>query len=94
MKRVTWNSEKAALIRADKARGNVGFEECAIAIEQNDILAQLPNPNFSNQQVLVLKIYNYAYAVPFVETEDEIFLKTVFPSRKYAAQYLTPKHHG
>jgi len=26
---------------------------------------------------------NYAIVVPFVETENEIYLKTAFPSRKY-----------
>ncbi len=33
-------------------------------------------------------IYNYAYIVPFIEKEDEIFLKTIFPSRKYTRMYF------
>jgi hypothetical protein len=37
----------------------------------------------------VIEINNYAYCVPFVETDSEIFLKTVFPSRKFTAIYLT-----
>ena len=39
--------------------------------------------------MLVLRINDYAYAVPYVETDGEIFLKTVFPSRKHTALYLT-----
>ena len=32
---------------------------------------------------------NYAYLVPFFENEDEIFLKTIIPSRR-----ATKKHVG
>ena len=35
----------------------------------------------------ILEIENYAVIVPFVETDDEIFLKTAFPSRKYTKRY-------
>ncbi len=71
-------------------RGNVSFEDCALAIEQGKILDVLPNPssNHPNQMMYVLEINNYAYCVPFVETEDQIFLKTLFPDRKQTALYL------
>jgi hypothetical protein len=38
--------------------------------------------------MMVLHINNYAFVVPYVESEDGIFLKTVFPSRKHTAIYL------
>ena len=41
----------------------------------------------------MLNINNYAYCVPFVETEEELFLKTVFPSRRFTALYLTGQSH-
>ena len=31
---------------------------------------------------------DYVYAVPYVEDSEKIFLKTVFPSRKYTKLYL------
>ena len=31
---------------------------------------------------------NYAHAVPFVESDDAIFLKTIYPSRRMTALYL------
>ena len=34
-------------------------------------------------------IEKYAYLVPFVESEDEIFLKTIVPSRKATRQYIS-----
>ena len=71
-------------------RGNVGFEECAEAIEQGRILDVLPNPSSKHldQKMYVLEINSYAYCVPFVESEDQIFLKTVFPNRKQTARFL------
>ena len=36
------------------------------------------------EQVL---IDSYAVVVPFVESEEEIFLKTAFPSRQYTSRY-------
>jgi len=35
----------------------------------------------------ILKIDNYAIIVPYVENDNEIFLKTAFPSRKYTKRY-------
>lgn len=34
-----------------------------------------------------VQVDDYVYAVPFVETETEIFLKTIIPSRKATQQY-------
>ena len=39
--------------------------------------------------MMVPRINDYAYVVPYIETDEEIFLKTVFPSRKHTALYLT-----
>lgn len=34
---------------------------------------------------------SYVYLVPYVESEDEIFLKTIIPSRKATRDYLGAK---
>lgn len=44
---------------------------------------------YPNQRLLVVRIRGYAYLVPFVETESEVFLKTIIPSRKATRNYLT-----
>jgi hypothetical protein len=36
----------------------------------------------------VVRIDDYAYLVPFVEDDDEVFLKTIIPSRKATKKYL------
>ena len=90
MKKIVWNEDKALLRLNNALRGNVSFEDCALAIEKGKILDVLPNPssNHPNQMMYVLEINHYAYCVPFVETDDQIFLKTLFPDRKQTARYL------
>jgi hypothetical protein len=90
MKRIVWNEDKDLLLLNNVLRGNVGFEECAQAIENGRVLDVLPNPSSKHptQKMYVLEINNYAYCVPFVETDDQIFLKTVFPNRKQTARFL------
>ena len=89
MKAITWNQEKARKLLEDESRGKVGFEDCLIAIESGNILAILPNPARANQRMFVLELNAYAYVVPFIEDETTIFLKTVYPSRKHTALYLS-----
>ena len=95
MKKIKWNLQKAKAIRETVSRKGVGFEECAIAIESNKVLDILENPssNHPNQHMFILEIQNYAYCAPFVESETELFLKTVFPSRKFTSIYLKAKDH-
>jgi len=42
---------------------------------------------YPDQKISVVLIEGYIYLVPFVETEEEIFLKTIIPSRKATKQY-------
>ena len=91
MRKIVWDIAKAKALHDNATRGNVGFEECVVAIEDGRVLADIanPNPQYPHQRMLVLRINDYAYVVPYVETDGEIFLKTVFPSRKHTALYLT-----
>jgi hypothetical protein len=91
MKSVSLNAEKALLLLNDPTRSHVSFEECAVAIDGGGLLAVVANPskNHPHQKMYVVNINNYAYCIPFIEDEDSVFLKTVFPSRKYTAIYLS-----
>jgi len=47
-----------------------------------------PNQNkYPGLLISVVEVDNYVYLVPFVETETEIFLKTIIPSRKATRQF-------
>ena len=68
----------------------VSFEEVLSSIEQGGLLVTLEHPNerkYPNQRIWVVRIRGYAHMVPFVETEEEIFLKTIMPSRKATKQF-------
>jgi uncharacterized DUF497 family protein len=83
-----WDDEKNAVLK--KTRG-VSFEQVVMHIENGDVLDVMAHPNktkYPRQQVLVININDYAYAVPFVEQGNERFLKTIVPNRKLTKQYL------
>ena len=46
----------------------------------------------AGQQVLVVRIGEYAYLVPFVQSEEGRFLKTIIPSRKATRDFLGERH--
>ena len=48
----------------------------------------LNQKHMPNQRVFVVDVEGYAYVVPFVEDEVEVFLKTIIPSRKATRKYL------
>ena len=88
MKPVNWSTDKN--IRLKSERG-VSFEEVLAAIAHGGLLDVLEHPNtdrYPNQRMFVVRIRGYAYLVPFVETDRELFLKTIIPSRKATRGYL------
>ncbi len=82
-----WNAEKnQSLIRE---RG-ISFERIVFEIASGNELVVLEHPNqekYPGQKISMVQVDDYVYAVPFVETEAEIFLKTIIPSRKATKQY-------
>lgn len=83
-----FSEEKNILLK--KSRG-VSFEDVLEAIQKGNILDDIEHPSSkrSQQRVLVIKIKNYVYAVPYVENDQgTIFLKTIYPSRKLTKSYL------
>ena len=60
-----------------------------------DILEHPNQERYPGQRIFVVEFDGYAYLVPFVESETELFLKTVIPSRKATDTYLRPeREHG
>ncbi len=73
-----------------KAQRGVSFEDVVFHIIAGDILETIDHPNqrrYPGQQIHVIAIEDYVYLVPFVESEDEVFLKTIIPSRKATKKY-------
>jgi hypothetical protein len=92
MKIINWNTEKSMILK--KARG-ICFEDVVFYIERGDILDDYLHPNqqeYPEQRIMVIAFNNYAYLVPYVENEEELFLKTIIPSRKATQRYFGEKH--
>jgi uncharacterized DUF497 family protein len=88
MKTINWNAEKNQELM--ETRG-VSFEDVVFYLQQGALLDDLEHSNpekYSNQRIFVLEIDEYVYLIPYVEDRNEIFLKTIIPSRKATKQYL------
>jgi hypothetical protein len=84
MRYLNWSAEKNEILKHERG---ICFEEIAFLIESGQIIGIEENLGHLNQKIYVLEIENYAFIVPFVENDKEIFLKTAFPSRKYTKRY-------
>ena len=87
MKLINWNSDKNAWLK--KNRG-ISFEDILYYLDHNFLVDDVEHPSknkYPNQRMMVLEIDEYVYLVPYVETNDEIFLKTIMPSRKATKNY-------
>ncbi|NQW94003.1 MAG: toxin [Polaromonas sp.] len=86
-KTFNWNSDKNQLLMQERG---ISFERIVFEISCGNELAVLEHPNqerYQGQKVLMVQVDDYVYAVPFVESETEFFLKTIIPSRKVTRQY-------
>ena len=91
MKTINWNPEKNRKLIAER---NISFEEVIFSIQSGGLLDDISHPGkkrYSHQRIFVVAVGEYAYLVPYVENEVEIFLKTIVPSRKATRRYLGDK---
>jgi len=88
-KSIRYNLEKNELLRAQR---NISFEDILLALENGDLVDDIEHPNkdkYPNQNIFIIlvRIKDYIYLVPYVEDEESIFLKTIIPSRKMNKKY-------
>jgi len=89
VKSIRWNAEKNLSLQAERG---VSFEEVLSSISQGGLITVMDHPNrakYGHQRMLVVRIRDYAYLVPYVETNEEIFLKSIVPSRKATREFLS-----
>lgn len=88
MKRLDWNEAKNTWLKIERG---VSFEDIQAAIEEGSLLDNIAHPNQKRspkQRLLVVLVENYVFLVPFVEDDEKLFLKTIYPSRKFTRLYL------
>lgn len=84
VKQIRWNLVKNAELRAKRG---VSFEE----IIQAKLVAILKHPQRTHQKIMLFEFKNYIWVVPYVDTDGEVFLKTLFPSRKFTKLWKDKK---
>ncbi len=88
-KSIRYSFEKNELLKEQR---NISFEDVILSIEEGNLLDDLEHPNkdkFPNQSIFIIlvRIKDYVYYVPYVEDDESIFLKTIVPSRKLNKKY-------
>ena len=78
---IRWNLIKNKWLK--RTRG-VSFEEILaarfITIEEH--------PKRAHQKLMLFELDGYIWTVPYVRTKNDIFLKTLFPSRMYTKKWI------
>lgn len=88
MKIYAWDPEINDFLLRERG---ISFEDIVLNIQLGNEVDIYDHPNqerYPEQKISVVLIDNYAYLVPFVENDQEIFLKTIIPSRKATGQYI------
>ena len=88
MKQFDWDLTKNKQLIEERG---ISFEEVIFHLRSDSLLDDVKHPNqdaYAHQRIYVVAIEDYVYLVPYVESEDDIFLKTIIPSRKATKQYL------
>ena len=85
---ITWDPDKNQQLQRER---DVSFDDVLLALMTDQVLADIPHPRperYPGQRLLVVRIDNEAYVVPYVISEEGFFLKTIFPRRKARREYL------
>ena len=91
MKLINWDREKNEWLVENR---KICFEDILFHMDDDCLVDDIKHPNqdkYAGQRMMVFNIHDYIYLVPYIETKDEIFLKTIIPSRKATKDYLEKK---
>ncbi len=82
---ILWDEDKNKKLISHRG---ISFEQVAELILAEEYAAILENPARPGQFLFLIPIDGYIHVVPFViDKDDNIILKTIFPSRKFNNLY-------
>ena len=82
-----WDLEKNKILIKDRG---LCFEDVVSIIYEDKIIDVIKHPNqikYPNQSIYIVELMGYVCMVPYVKNDNEIFLKTIIPSRKMQKIY-------
>ena len=82
-----WDSSKNELLK--KERG-ISFEQIIFHLSQGDIWKVADHPDqirYPGQKIYFVLVDGYIYLVPHIKEKDQVYLKTIIPSRKATKDY-------
>ena len=83
--KIIWDEEKNDLLKRER---KISFEEVAEIILNRQEIDLIENPIRDGQAYYIVKLNNYIHVVPaIINKNNQIVLKTVFPSRKFNKLY-------
>ncbi len=88
-KTIRYSLEKNEILKSQR---DISFEDVILALENGDLLDDITHPNkekYPNQNIFIIliRVKEYVYLIPYVEDETSIFLKTIIPSRQMNKKY-------
>ena len=82
---IIYDDKKAQALKLER---NIDIDEIVELIIDKKYLDILEHPKRGNQQIFILSYKDYIHVVPFVvDKNDDIVIKTVFPSRNFHKIY-------
>jgi len=86
-----FSAEKSAIL---KAKRGIGFDDVIYGMENGCLLDTIDHTSqkYPHQKMFVVEVNGYTYVVPFVQNGEEVFLKTIYPSRNMTKRYLGEKN--
>lgn len=82
-----WDSEKNEWLKKER---NISFEQIIFHLLQGDLWKVADHPEqekYPGQKIYFVLMDNYIYLVPYVKEGEQVFLKTIIPSRKATKDY-------
>lgn len=78
-KLIEWDLEKAKNLKEDR---DIELERISVMIEEGKYLDIMAVPSRKEQRMFILDYDDYIVCVPFVESDQKIFIKTAYRNRK------------
>ena len=88
-----WNPDKNNLLKETR---NISFEEIVYHLSEGDVWKVSDHPDqksYPGQKIYFVIVEGYIYLVPHIVNVENIFLKTIIPSRKATKIYRKEKEN-